>query len=351
MLTEWTFPQHGTRRAFRATVDPTAIQAYGSGAYPHVRIPIEIYMIDRSGDHPIWSPDHVHRVVWGVAVDLFLPNHGAPSEPVFQSGLQENPLNFDGVTVSVSQAYIEQISESISGNGVAVCLPMRLMLLVDPAAVADDPNTGPLMTSDIQVVTVPLAHWHQNILPNLGFPKSRLVPLVLELPPSLRTTNAAGNQRWTTTLSELSAAVDLFRSWHFEPRDLVSRLRPAIEGALDTWLTLWGMDTVSPGKVDEALQRLNRALSPVNSPPNVRPCNAPQGIIPATAPHKRLCVVLTMLHDLMQLSNVESHTRGRGTYSVSEAESLLYMVIGNLRVFPALWERYPQPPTSEAPSD
>jgi hypothetical protein len=344
MLTEWTFPQHGTRHAFKATVDPTAIQAYGTEVYPHLRIPLKMYAIDRSGTHPIWSPDHVHRIVWGVAVDLFLSDRPNNGEPVFQSGLQEHLLNVNVVTVSVSQPYIEQISKSTSGNGVAVGLPMRLTILVDPAAVADDPNNGPLMTAEVQLVRIPLAHWHQNILPQLGFPTSRLVPLVLELPPSLRTTNAAANQRWSTTVSELSAAVDLFRPWHFEPRDLVSRLRPAIEGALDTWLTLWGMDRSSPGKVDEALQRLNQALAPANSPPNVRPCNAPQGTIPATAPHKRLCVALTMLHDLMQLSNVESHARGRGTYSVSEAESLLYMVIGNLRSLPELWEQYLQPP-------
>ncbi len=52
-----------------------------------------------------------------------------------------------------------------------------------------------------------------------------------------------------------------------------------------------------------------------------------------------------MLHNLLQLSNVESHGRTQGTYTLADAEALLYMTLGLVRALLRLWEEYPDPPS------
>lgn len=326
---------------FKATIEAEHIVAYGGPNFPHLRIPIKISYIDDTSK--TWADSNVHKVVWGLGVDLFL-QAGALIEPVFQSGIQEHPLNFHGVTIPVNAAFIESVSRNLGGGATSVGIPMRIVALVDPKLMADDLNYGPLMTSDIQQVFVPTAHWHQSLLPELGYPQTRLVPLVLNLPSSLSDKNSEASKLWTVTMKDLSSAVDVFRTWHFEPKDLVSRLRPIIENALQVWLTLWHLPIPASGKTKAALQALNDALRPPDLPKDIRPCNAPNGIVPVSVPHKRLCVALTMLHDLVALSPVESHGQTQGTYTMADAESLLYMTTGILRSLPQLWEEYPSAP-------
>lgn len=341
MKTEFQFPANGTTMRFKATIESEYIGAYGGPNFPHLRIPIKMSYIDTPSK--TWAESNVHKVVWGLGVDLFL-QAGDLIKPVFQSGIQEHPLNFNGVTVPVNAAYIESVSRNLGGGATSVGIPMRIVALVDPQMMADDLNFGPLMTSAIQQVFVPTAHWHQRLLPELGYPQTRLVPLVLNLPSSLSDKNSEASQLWTVMMKDLSSAVDLFRTWHFEPKDLVSRLRPIIENALQVWLTLWNLPRPASGKTDMTLQTLNDALRLPHLPKDVKPCNASNGVIPVSAPNKRLCLALTMLHDLVALSNVESHGQTQGTYTMADAESLLYMTTGILRSLPQLWEEYPSAP-------
>lgn len=351
MSTTWTFPGNGIFRSFRATLDPAAIDAYGGSAFPHLSVGLHFETSDPPGSS--WTAASIQKKIWAAGVDVCLPTYN--DAPVCHSGLQPIAQNSPGVSIPVTARLLETVSDNLSGDKTNVMLPLRVTILVDPQTVADDPDVGPVMTSEVYSVSIPVAQWHQQILPKLGFPETRLVPLVLHLPALLATASPAANQRWANTVNELGACVDLFRAWHFEPRDLVRGLRPVVEGALSTWMLVWGFAVPGTGKADDMLQQLNGALNPPARPRGVKPCKAPEGIIPASAPHKRLCVALTMLHDLLQLSNIETHAASRGTYTLVEAESLLYMVVGVTRSLPDLWAEYPQPvnanPVTSNPSD
>ena len=342
MHTQWRFPNFG-QHLYQAIVDPERINAYGDGDFPHLIIPITIQRWEQSTRS--WVDVQIHKMVWAVGIELFLPNN-TREHPVFQSGLQEHPLNFNGVTIPVNAQYLELISRNSANGGVTGGLPMRVTLLVDPQTIVEDPNFNPIMTSDIQQVFIPVAHWYQNLLPKLGYPETRLVPLLLALPSALASRSPEANTLWSQNMTELHGAIEVFRTWHFEPKDLVIRLRPIIEKTLSTWLHLWNLPFPVSGKSDEMLQALNETIRTHDLPKGIKPCNAPNGVIPVSAPNKRLCLVLTMLHDLLSLSNIESHGHTQGTYTMADAESLLYMMIGILRSLPQLWERYPTAPGS-----
>lgn len=341
LTTEWTFPSHG-RIWLKVVVDPDSIRGYGGAAYPHLAMPFHLFGSSAgTPEHDAWSELRGRGMVWALGVDLFLPGSGQ-HDPIFGSGLQAHEVNSESVSIPVSATYVEAVSNSLGGQSEFVSLRMRVSVLVDPDLVANDLNHKPVLRSSVELVQIPVGRWHQTILPDVGFPTVRLVPLVLDLPQALRSDNEDANQRWRRALDELRAGISIFQSWHFEPRDLVAALRPVVEGALARWLTLWGRDAVQ-GKADEMIRTLNSAITPPNLPKDMKVCNAPQGIIPSSAPEKRLCVSLTMLHNLLQLSNVESHSQSRGTYSKADAESLLYMVTGVIRSLPGLWEQYPSP--------
>ena len=343
MNTQWTFPRDG-QPLYKAIVESEHIDAYGDGDFPHLKIPIKVQRLERTTTSATWSDTQIHKAVWAVGIDLFLAS--TLDHPMFHSGLQAHPLNFYGVTIPVNARYLEFISNNLTNGNMAVGLPMRITLLVDPQSVDRDPNFNPMMTSETQQVSIPLTNWHQKLLPALGYPKTRLVPLSLSLPSALASHTPEANTLWTDNMVDLNGVIDLFRTWHFEPKDLVSRLRPIIEKTLSTWLHVWNLPSPESGKSDDMLQALNEAIRPRGLPKDIKPCNAPNGVIPVTAPNKRLCVAMTMLHDLLSLSNIESHAYTQGAYMMVDAESLLYMTVGILRSLPQLWAEYPTPPTS-----
>lgn len=350
MITTWEFPNHGIQTILKVTVDSDYIDAYGGADFPHLAIPVQIERIDRSGTSPNWTKVNRHKAVWAIGIDLFL-DQNQPCRPVFQSGLQEHPLNSVSIAIPVSSRYLELVSQNTGGNGTSVALYIRVTLLIDSLLIKDAPDYNPFLTSDVHHVFIPTSRWYQTLLPKLGYPQTRLVPLVLNLPTSLALQNPPAEALWSSNLKNLNVAINLFQTWHFEPTDLVKHLRPVIENTVITWLHVWNLDIPASGKSDEILQTLNKALQPHSPETDVKPCNASNGVIPVSAPHKRLCIVLTMLHDLLSLSNVESHARTQGTFTMADAESLLYMTTGILRSLPQLWEEYPVAPNSaEIPS-
>ncbi len=205
-------------------------------------------------------------------------------------------------------------------------------------------NGKHIIRTDRRAILMDQSHWYTNVLPQLGYPETRLVPLAFSLPSPIPHNNPEANKAWEKTVKQLSDCIDVFRSWHFEPKDLVKNLRPVAEHTLSTWLKLWDLQVPSNGKADAMLQALNKVISPSSVVQDIKPCNAPNGIVPVSAPHKRLCIALTMLHDLLQLSNVESHGYSQGIYTVAQAESLLYMTVGVIRSLPEIWEQYPSSP-------
>ncbi len=161
---------------------------------------------------------------------------------------------------------------------------MRVGILVDPVSVANNPNISPMLLSDKKDVRLPIAQWSQQILPTLGYPQTRLVPLALVLPSAVHLQGYPAERVWSRVIEDLQAIVRDFGAWHIEPRDVVRRLRPVIENALHVWALVWRIEE-SASNADQLLQQLNDRLKG-SAGGNVKPCNAPNGIIPHSAPNK-----------------------------------------------------------------
>jgi hypothetical protein len=279
-----------------------------------------------------------YTAIQALGVNLY--DVGMGSYPLFSSGLQY----YDGNSSSFCRLPIQPsvLERFFKTSQIRITFDVWL----SPKVLAEKQgNSGDrqIFRTDADIMNIDEAHWLKDILPQVGYPETRLVPLTLNLPSPMPTKKPDASVEWKKVIDGLGRCTDLLRSWHFEPTEMVKTLRPVVENTLFTWLTLWGLSMPSSGKADDALQSLNQAISRDNDP-NAKPCNAPNGIIPVSVQHRRLCVNLTILHDLLQLSNVESHAKTQGTYTTAEAESLLYMVVGVVRVLPQLWEQYPTTP-------
>ncbi|WP_053958281.1 hypothetical protein [Sulfobacillus thermosulfidooxidans] len=308
-------------------LSPREIKGHGGSMAPALIISPRLYRESRQ-DHSI-IPKYGSEVR-ALAVSLYQDNDGFP---LVTSGLQYFKNSY--CVLPLNRPMVEFLSHQIQ-----IILSFDVWLSQDI-----DPENLILLRTKTHPITLDQTHWQTQVLPQLGYPETRMVPLSLTLPRPSTSDNPLARATWSSNIKQFEQAVKLFRTWHFEPTDLVQQLRPIIENTLTTWLHIWNLPIPSSGKSNDMLQTLNKALQP-DDLPTMKPCNAPNGIIPVSTPHKRLCIVLTMLHDLLSLSNIEHHAHSQGTFTMADAESLLYMTTGILRSLPQLWKEYPTPPTS-----
>lgn len=84
-----------------------------------------------------------------------------------------------------------------------------------------------------------VARWHEQLLPKIGFPKRRMVPLDMSVPERLGSANSLVVATWSRTTQHLTTAMQKFYQAH-DPSEAVAEVRFAIEGAVATWAYVWG---------------------------------------------------------------------------------------------------------------
>jgi len=269
------------------------------------------------------------EIIQAASVSLWEPNY---SVPMFESGFQYFDPSNPRIVLSLTMPYLETLRS-------AAQLSLRFAAWLDSASTPGQERRA--VQSRTEGIALDRAYWQTEVLPALGYPRVRLVPLTLDLPNSVQASGLA-TAEWKKTLDALSQALQQYQTYHVEPRTLIPPLRQATEHALRAWAHLWNLEIPENKKADALLQRLNE---------RVKPCNAPNGIIPASAQYGKLCSTLVMIHDLLQLSNLELHAGTAGVYSLNEAETILYLTFGILRSLPDLWQTYPDSPTTVPPRD
>lgn len=262
------------------------------------------------------------------AASVSLWSDSSSGAPVFESGLQYFHANRSRIVLPLTVAYLETLRATKR-------LTLRFAIWLAPDAYPE--QSIRICESSENVIALEETHWQTEVLPALGYPRVRLVPLTLDLPDVLQGSSQA-TVKWKKALDELSQVLKDYQAHHVEPRTLVSPLRLAVDHALYAWIHLWNLEVPESKKSDDLLKAINA---------KIKPCNAPNGIIPASVQHSRLCSTLVMMHDLLQLSNPEQHGGTVGAYTLNDAETILYLTFGILRSLPDLWQAYPAPPASE----
>lgn len=282
-----------------------------------------------------WRSGRAQRLLQGntiqaVSVSLWEPNS---SVPTFESEFQYFDPSSPKIVLSLTVPYLETLRS-------AVQLSLRFAVGLDSAAYPDQERRA--VQSRVDSLVLDRTYWQTEVLPALGYPHVRLVPLTLNLPTTTISASSPATARWKSAMDALNQALQQYQAYHVEPRTLIPPLRLAVEHALFAWAHLWNLEVPENKKSGDLLKTLNT---------QVAPCNAPNGSIPAGVQHSRLCSTLVMIHDLLQLSNPELHAGTAGAYSLNEAETSLYLTFGILRGLPDLWQAYPTPPTTVPPTD
>ncbi len=251
---------------------------------------------------------------------------------LFTSGYQPYSRNISDIYIPAPKEWIEEESRRHQTD-VTFLLSWALLHNIG----------GEIKTSvaDQQHLRIPKQQWLEW-LPRWGYPRTRTVEIAIELPAKLASQQPKAQETWTKTVSKLQYAESKILSpvsLH-DIEDGVKVLRDVVDGALRTWLVLWG--ALIPDKVD-----LHLLLQWVNSA--IPQCNAPEGKAKAKPPisndNMRLCSHAIALQNLITLTSPTHHFGTQSIYSQTDAESWLFMVLGELRSLPELWTQYPVPPS------
>ncbi len=300
-------------------LSPKGVRGQGSAVAPSLVFTPEFQSRSGSTRESLWHSD-----IQTASVSLWDLNQS--SYPVFESGLQYFDANRPALVLPITVPFLETLRS-------AVQLSLRFAVWLPPAAYPDQALR--VVQSRTEPIVLDPTYWQTEVLPALGYPHVRLVPLTLDLPATLSVSTQASTT-WKKAMDSLSQALQVYQSYHAEPTNIIGPLRLAVEYALIAWTHLWQLRVPDSQKAADLLRGLNAC---------VRPCNAPNGIIPARAQYGRLCSTLVLIHDLLQLTNPELHAGTAGTYRLAEAETILYRTAGILRGLPDLWNAYPTPPT------
>lgn len=332
MITEWRAPEYGQRQPILLHVDSEQVMGSGAGIAPALIIPIRAEL-NSSG-----SQSMLTDIVEAAGVELYAT--GQTNYPTFTSGLQPITSNRSYVHVAVNSAYIDSLQGAPASQNGLVSLTLRLgVLLKSPAADALPDHTGTVVSTGTAQVQVPIARWYETILPALGYPRHRMVPLPLDLPESLKNSRPDAQKCWGTAVERLqNAERTLFTSIRTSATvtEAVNALRDAVDGSLRTWLCLWENAPAEKANVGVLLQALDSLIPE---------CQSSQGRSgqKITNDAMRVCSHAISLHNLAVLTNPTHHIGTQTIYSPIDAESWFLMTLGAMRSLPGLWAQFPSP--------
>lgn len=327
---EWEFQSYYRPEYYcRAIIDPdNSIIAAGDETAPSllVRFSVEVNV---NGHYE--SANDIAR-----AASLY-PSGGNAVAPWSQTGLQNNQF---GLYISLMPTWIERLTQAAEQHPEqATNLWLRLQVLMPANIVIQEsrraqvPSVIPLYTSIMQL-PIHLAKW-QGFLKVWGYPQTRLVPLMMTLPPSLITKVPLASEPWKVVHDALQTAMEAQRKNDFSRAG--DELRRAATYAMYTWCVLWGED--EPFTKKDASLAQTKLVSLIND------CNPANGTFPrhSSADAQRICARFTILRQLNTLAQAYHHTGERPIYSSDDTEYMLTTMIAFLRTLPKFWEEFPDP--------
>lgn len=325
MLTEWTLPASGGKYLYRVTLDGDQVNLSGGDLGPVLTLFPSIY---RVGDA---SPnENLGKDIMAIAAEVF-PEGAAADPPLFASGLQPLGWNQHSVTLRVTREYIEYIT-SRSVHAV-VSIRLRFALFVTVSEMSD----VSMMFSTPGDVQIPVARWHEQLLPRIGFPKRRMVPLDMAVADGVAVAAPLATTAWAKAANHLTTAMKKFYEAH-DPSEAVAEARFAIEGAVHTWAYAWGCST-PPEDLTFAL-----ALKFIEDSAGIKAGQKVEG----NAARRRFWSRLSMLKTLHGVAS-DGHHIGRKTIATrDDADALVTACVGVLRLLPGFLGEFPEAPSQES---
>ncbi len=324
------------KESYRLRLAPQDVTGHGGAEAPHLIFYPKLFSESRDG--------HTKTQLFGseieaLAVSIYKSND---SYPAFTSGLRY----FIG-----------------DGTGSFCMLPVTLSFIdllqkVGQIRISFDVWLSPdlclngrrIIRTTTQVISIDQSHWYTKVLPQLGYPETRLVPLNTSLPKSLASLNEPARTTWKRVHQRLRDAEQAILRQSNSASIItngVNALRDVVDGALRTWLAVWGY--IAPDKQED----INVLLQNLNS--GIPQCNAPEGKTKSkphiTNDNMRLCSHAIALHNIATLTNPTHHFGTQTIYTPTDAESWLLMTIGEIRSLPELWLQFPSPPRPLIPPD
>lgn len=324
-MTEWEFPWGGSTKLYRVTLEEDRVDMSGGALGPVLSLTPSLY---RAGDH---SPfQSLHGEIWAISADVYAP--GATYPPLFTSGLQPIAANQNAIHVRLSREYIEQIT-SVQPVNSAILLRIRLSLLVAAEAAKGTSS----MIGEPKDVQVPVTRWHEQLLPKIGFPKRRMVPLDMSVPDKVGTANSLASTSWSRTVQRLTAALEKFYYSH-DPSEAVAEVRFAIEGAVATWAYAWGC-SVAPEELNFGL-----ALGFLEERAGMKVAQKVKG----SAARRRIWSRLSTLKTLHDVASDGHHIGRKSIATRDDADGLVTASVGMLRLLPEFLDAFPEPPNDDS---
>lgn len=330
-MTQWHFSYVGDENMNNIYIElsQSNLFAYGSAIAPFLHIRPHVML--RNG---LDQRDLRGQGIYAMSVSLFDRNQTLLSTSGFQPYNQQTTSLY----TPAPKVWIDEESRRHQSH-VTIFLAFAVLHSIH----------GQLQVSktESQQLQIPRQQWLDG-LPNWGYPQTRTVEIAVELPAMLAGHKPSAQEIWKKTTARLNYAETkvLSPSSLHDIEDGVEALRDVVDGALRTWLVLWGAKV--PDKVE-----LRALLQWVNS--GIPQCNAPEGKVKAKPPisndNMRLCSHAIALQNLITLTSPTHHFGTKSIYSQIDAESWLFMVLGELRSLPELWTQYPAPASPLKPPD
>lgn len=334
MVTKWQGPEGANRRSVTIVVESERVLGHGAGIAPALLVPISSVTF---GDTDPNSYTRWWETVVAISGDILpLESHDVP---LFSSGLQAVGINDQRIRIPINTAYLETLQGPPSIQNQVVSLRLRFALLLDSGRKSLTEANATMVRTETQLLQIPVAHWHERILPELGYPRQRVVSLTLDLPAKLARQVPDAQKWWHLALDRVQ---DAQRTLLIAPRsassvtDTVNALRDAVDGCLRTWLCLWNAPPPDNEQFHVLLAKLQRMIPGCVVTEGRRKLGTASDAI-------RLCSYAIALHDLVVLTNPTHHIGTQASYSPAEADAWLLMVIGVVKALPELWSQFPDP--------
>jgi len=322
-MTRWNFLYIGDESlsGVYLELDESTILANGSAVAPFLQI--RPRMVARNGrDWRDLGGEGIH------AMSISLS--GQNQSLLAVSGFQPFNPQTTSIHVPVPKAWIDEECHRP---------PTTVTVYLGFAVLHSIPGQIQVSTTQPQQIQISRQQWLEW-LPRWGYPRTRTVEVAVELLAALESQQPDAQEIWKKNAARLqyAEAKILSPASLRDIEDGVKALRDVVDGALRTWLTLWGATV--PDKVE-----LHALLQWVNS--GIPQCNAPEGKVKAkpaiSNDNMRLCSHAIALQNLITLTNPTHHFGTQSIYSQVDAESWLFMVLGETRSLPELWTQYPGP--------
>ncbi len=332
MISQWEL-FYGNRNYFRITVNSDHISGYGQHISPHLHIPFSIESLQDEFKGSAW---------WNFICAIELEFLNATHDRIMSSsGLHMVDADPHSVALPINGGHIDSLTRS--ANDRRISIPARFVIATRLQPADEKPQFMITMRSSTNYLQLPLSDWYEKILPDMGYPNHRMVPLNTTLPEPLSSLNEPARTTWQHVHQRLLDAEQALLMQSNSPSVVtngVNALRDAVDGSLRTWLAVWGY--MAPDKQD-----INGLLQTLNS--GIPQCNAPEGKTkskpPITNDNMRLCSHAIALHNIATLTNPTHHFGTQTIYTQNDdAESWLLMTIAEIRSLPELWLQYPKPP-------